>query len=153
MRTLVFLLSTGHAPSAASFHHRDGFRAIHLPNQQRLSALGGLTFDSGSERSRVSLRSQGSCPIRMTSGRDLGQRGTHLCGSKGRERRSPLTKETIEQIERTSRENRIWGAERIRGELLKLGIYFSKRTIQKVHATRKWHTSEWCTRESHEHRP
>ena len=28
-------------------------------------------------------------------------------------------------------ENRLWGAERIRGELLKLGIHVSKRTIQK----------------------
>lgn len=27
--------------------------------------------------------------------------------------------------------NRLWGAERIRGELLKLGIHVSKRTIQK----------------------
>jgi len=30
-----------------------------------------------------------------------------------------------------ARENRLWGAERIRGELLKLGIKVSKRTIQK----------------------
>ncbi len=29
-----------------------------------------------------------------------------------------------------ARENRLWGAERIRGELLKLGIRVSKRTIQ-----------------------
>ncbi len=28
-------------------------------------------------------------------------------------------------------QNRLWGAERIRGELLKLGIRVSKRTIQK----------------------
>jgi hypothetical protein len=28
-------------------------------------------------------------------------------------------------------ENRLWGAERIRGELLKLGIHVCKRTIQK----------------------
>jgi transposase InsO family protein len=28
-------------------------------------------------------------------------------------------------------QNRLWGAERIRGELLKLGIHLSKRTIQK----------------------
>jgi len=28
-------------------------------------------------------------------------------------------------------ENRLWGAERIRGELLKLGVYVCKRTIQK----------------------
>src|SRR5215469_3924691 len=30
-----------------------------------------------------------------------------------------------------ARENRLWGAERIRGELLKLGIHVAKRTIQK----------------------
>jgi len=30
-----------------------------------------------------------------------------------------------------ARENRLWGAERIRGELLKLGMHVSKRTIQK----------------------
>ena len=39
-----------------------------------------------------------------------------------------------------ARDNRLWGAERIRGELLKLGIHVSKRTIQKymrqVRATR-----------------
>ena len=28
-------------------------------------------------------------------------------------------------------DNRLWGSERIRGELLKLGIHVSKRTIQK----------------------
>jgi hypothetical protein len=30
-----------------------------------------------------------------------------------------------------ARDNRLWGAERIRGELLKLGIHVSKRPIQK----------------------
>ncbi|MCB9135827.1 MAG: hypothetical protein H6636_10410 [Anaerolineales bacterium] len=30
-----------------------------------------------------------------------------------------------------AKENRLWGAERIRGELLKLGIKITKRTIQK----------------------
>ncbi len=30
-----------------------------------------------------------------------------------------------------ARDNRLWGAERLRGELLKLGIHVSKRTIQK----------------------
>jgi len=33
-------------------------------------------------------------------------------------------------------EKRLWGAERIRGELLKLGVRVSKRTIQKVYAPR-----------------
>ena len=48
----------------------------------------------------------------------------------GRVHRSALAKETIELIQRMSRENRLWGAERIRGELLKLGIQVSKRTIR-----------------------
>jgi hypothetical protein len=30
-----------------------------------------------------------------------------------------------------AKDNRLWGAERIRGELLKLGIHVCKRTIQK----------------------
>ena len=47
---------------------------------------------------------------------------------KGDGRTSP---ETIELIQQMARENRLWGAERIRGELLKLGIKVSKRTIQK----------------------
>ena len=34
-------------------------------------------------------------------------------------------------IQRLARENRLWGAERIRGELLKLGVGVCKRTIQK----------------------
>ncbi len=34
-------------------------------------------------------------------------------------------------IKEMARDNRLWGAERIRGELLKLGIHVSKRTIQK----------------------
>jgi putative transposase len=48
-----------------------------------------------------------------------------------RTRRSALSKETLELIQRMARENRLWGAERIRGELLKLGIRVSKRTVQK----------------------
>ena len=42
-----------------------------------------------------------------------------------------LAAETIALIERMAGENRLWGAERIRGELLKLNIKVSKRTIQK----------------------
>jgi putative transposase len=34
-------------------------------------------------------------------------------------------------IKEMARDNRLWGAERIRGELLKLGIHACKRTIQK----------------------
>ena len=46
-------------------------------------------------------------------------------------RPSPLARETIELITQMARDNPLWGAERIRGELLKLGIRVSKRTIQK----------------------
>lgn len=43
-----------------------------------------------------------------------------------------VAESTIELIQRMARENRLWGAERIRGELLKLGIRVSKRTIQRL---------------------
>ena len=38
---------------------------------------------------------------------------------------------TVELIKKMAEQNRLWGAERIRGELLKLDIRVSKRTIQK----------------------
>ena len=42
-----------------------------------------------------------------------------------------LASDTIALIERMARENPLWGAERIRGELLKLNIKVAKRIIQK----------------------
>jgi putative transposase len=42
-----------------------------------------------------------------------------------------VTAETISLIREMATKNRLWGAERIRGELLKLGIKISKRTVQK----------------------
>jgi putative transposase len=42
-----------------------------------------------------------------------------------------LAAETMALIERMARENPWWGAERIRGEWLKLNIQLAKRTIQK----------------------
>ena len=55
-------------------------------------------------------------------------------------RRQPgrrLDAETIALIQRLARENRLWGAERIRAELLKLRIRVAKRTIQKyMHTVR-----------------
>jgi transposase InsO family protein len=44
---------------------------------------------------------------------------------------SPLAPATIDLVKQMARDNRLWGAERIRGELLKLDIRVSKRTIQK----------------------
>jgi hypothetical protein len=44
---------------------------------------------------------------------------------------SPLPDETIDLIRDMAARGRLWGAERIRGELLKVGIKVNKRTIQK----------------------
>lgn len=42
-----------------------------------------------------------------------------------------ISEETIALIRQMAEENHLWGAERLRGELLKLGIKVAKRTIQK----------------------
>ena len=42
-----------------------------------------------------------------------------------------ISPETVTLIKEMARDNRLWGAERIRGELLKLGLRVCKRTIQK----------------------
>jgi putative transposase len=51
--------------------------------------------------------------------------------SKATSRKPKVAEETIALIRQMARENRLWGAERIRGELLKLGLRVCKRTIQK----------------------
>jgi putative transposase len=51
--------------------------------------------------------------------------------SNRRKKKQRIPSETIQIIRRLIQENTLWGAERVRGELLKLGITLSKRTIQK----------------------
>jgi transposase InsO family protein len=51
--------------------------------------------------------------------------------SRKKNREPRITQEIIDLIKQMAQENRLWGAERIHGELLKLGIDISKRTIQK----------------------
>jgi putative transposase len=51
--------------------------------------------------------------------------------SRGRGGRPKLDAEARELIATMARENPAWGSERIRGELLKLGIAVSKRSIQR----------------------
>ncbi len=68
--------------------------------------------------------------------------------SKGKRGRPPLADEIVALIKRMARENRTWGAERIRGELLKLGLWVSKSAIQKyIEEVRKSHPSSqnWAT--------
>ncbi len=51
--------------------------------------------------------------------------------SKASSHKPKVAAETIALISEMAKENRLWGAERIRGELLKLGNRVCKRTIQK----------------------
>ena len=51
--------------------------------------------------------------------------------SRGRGRSRRLRAEVIDLIQTMATANVLWGAERIRGELLKLGIRASKRTVHK----------------------
>ncbi len=53
------------------------------------------------------------------------------CKSRPKRQQPTIPVETIALIQQMARENRTWGAERIRGELLKLGIKVGKPTIQK----------------------
>jgi putative transposase len=55
--------------------------------------------------------------------------------SKATSHKPQVAAETIALIREMARENPLWGAERIRGELLKLGIRVCKRTIQKYMRT------------------
>jgi transposase InsO family protein len=50
---------------------------------------------------------------------------------KGRKGREPLSEDIVALIKTMANDNRTWGAERIRGELLKLGIQVAKSTIQR----------------------
>jgi transposase InsO family protein len=60
-----------------------------------------------------------------------------------------ISSDVIELIQRMATENRLWGAERVRGELIKLGIHVAKRTVQRHMRDRRdpapprgqnWHT-------------
>src|SRR5512140_1207556 len=51
--------------------------------------------------------------------------------SATRNRPSRVPTDTIALIRQMARDNRLWGAERIQGELRQLGVKLAKRTIQK----------------------
>ena len=53
---------------------------------------------------------------------------------KSRPKKSPaprISSDAIELIQGMATENRLWGAERVRGELIKLGIHVAKRTVRR----------------------
>jgi putative transposase len=64
------------------------------------------------------------------------------------ERQSRVPVDTIALIGQMARDNRLWGAERIQGELRQLGIKLAKRTVQKyMRAVRpsRPHGQTWST--------
>ena len=66
--------------------------------------------------------------------------------SRKKERKSRIAPETIALIKKMAKENHLWGAERIRRELLKLDIEVSKRTIQKyMPKARRQSGQTWVT--------
>ena len=71
--------------------------------------------------------------------------------SQGKARKPRIAEETIALIKQMAVENRRWGAKRIRGELLKLGIPLNKGTVRRymVQARRKLppqqHGQSWAT--------
>jgi len=80
--------------------------------------------------------------------RDLFRRvWRHRSQSTAPAHRPPLAPETVALIRHMAAANRLWGAERIRGELLKLDIRVAKRTIQKyMRASRPPHSGQtWAT--------
>ena len=52
--------------------------------------------------------------------------------SRAKHRKPKIPEETILLIKKLASENRLWGAERIQDELLKVNIKVPKRTIQKI---------------------
>jgi putative transposase len=68
--------------------------------------------------------------------------------SKTHPHKPKVAPETIALIREMAKENRLWGAERMRGELLKLGIHVCKRTIQKYMRTVRTYQprgQQWAT--------
>jgi transposase InsO family protein len=66
--------------------------------------------------------------------------------SRKKKRMSRISTETIALIRQMAKENHLWGAERIRGELLKLNIKVSKYTIQKYMPKVRWPSGQtWAT--------
>jgi len=64
--------------------------------------------------------------------------------SRKKTRKSRIATETVALIQEMTENNRLWGAEWIQGELLKLGIKVSKQTIQKIHVESQKNAIDWA---------
>src|SRR5260370_28131181 len=64
--------------------------------------------------------------------------------SRGRPGRPRISRELRELIQRMSKENPLWGAPRIHGELLKLGFQIAESTVSKYMIRRRGPPSQTC---------
>src|SRR5260370_1121708 len=86
-------------------------------------------------------------PGRLDAERMLGFASGRRWKSRSHGGRPHLSSEIRDLIATKSRDNRLWGTERMRGELLKLGIVVSNRSIRRD----RWRgsgrapTQNWCT--------
>ena len=66
--------------------------------------------------------------------------------SRKKDHKSHIAPETIALTRKMAKENRLWGAERIHGELLKLNIEVNKRKIEKhMPKVRRQPGQTWAT--------
>jgi len=61
---------------------------------------------------------------------------------RGQPGRPPVCQETRKLIRQMSRDNPLWGAPRIHGELLKLGIDIGETSVGKCASSEGWHV-QW----------
>jgi hypothetical protein len=114
------LTTTTHHPQAAG-----ETASMHKDRSHPACAREHGLFGNGSKRS-LSSSQKCSCGFHRELFRLYWKRR-----SKASSHKPKVAAETIAMIREMATENRLWGAERIRGELLKLGIRVCKRTIQK----------------------
>ena len=105
--------STGQTPCVSK--ERPAFAST--PRQDGSNLERGALSSSAGDAAAASIVSSSVCSPKHTS--------------KVRARKPKLSLETVTLIKEMATNNHLWGAERIRGELLKLDIRVSKRTIQR----------------------
>jgi hypothetical protein len=120
------------------------YRAVRWPSTSNVVArprpFPGVRVYSTESGTCVPGAARSEAPTRVP--RRRARPGSRCAALRRRRRPRPalrITAETVALIRTMARENALWGAERLRGELLKLGIKASKRTVQKYMSATRAH--------------